>query len=407
MDTHTPVRPEKGSQDNPEHNNMDSWFRITGWLLHVKVTTGIRSIHFFIISGLFIVLTYIYYGVITAYHDIYIILFFYPLIYAAIVYRLRGVIISGLVFLAVLLPHAFLMAEDMIYLARSLIFALFAFLISSLGATLMNHLGHQMEAYREIMALNKELNTYIERLQNAQQQLIQAAKLTSLGQLAASVAHELNNPIAGILVYTKLVKDKLSGDDIDRERIRNNLEKVESAVDYCTGIIRGLLDFARQSPPHLRPVTVNRAIDTAVSLVNHQAKSKNIEIIREETPELPLVVADFNQLIQVFVNLAVNAFQAMADGSKLTIRSSVNDDGRVMISFRDTGYGIPPENMEKLFTPFFTTKDEVKGVGLGLAISHGIIERHGGSIEVESEVGKGSTFTIILPAYIEESPSGM
>ena len=146
------------------------------------------------------------------------------------------------------------------------------------------------------------------------------------------------------------------------------------------------------NPP--RPVRVIIAGKTVV---------ENSQVVGVDWPKY---VADFNQLIQVFVNLAVNAFQAMDEGNKLTIRSSTDNDGRVMISFHDTGYGISPENMENLFTPFFTTKDEVKGVGLGLAISHGIIERHGGSIEVESEVGKGSTFTIILPGHKEESPSG-
>jgi signal transduction histidine kinase len=384
-------------------DNEDPWFRITKWLLRAKVTTGFRSWHLVIITVLFALFTYIYYGVLVAYHDIYIILFFYPLMYAAVVYRQRGVLISGLVFLAILFPHAFLLADDMFSMARSLIFALFAFLTSSLGATLLNYLEQQIFACQEIVALNEELNNYIERLRTAQQQLIQAAKLSSLGQLAAAVAHELNNPLAGVLVYTKLMKERLSNNSLDREKYRKNLEQIESAVDYCTGIIQGLLDFARQSPPLLRPVTIGRAIDKALSLVGHQAKTRRIEIVSDDSSSLPLVVADFNQLVQVFVNLVVNAVQAMDDGSKLTIDTSSSDDEWVRIGFRDTGCGISEENMEKLFTPFFTTKDEVKGVGLGLAVSHGIIERHGGTIEVESEIGKGSIFTVVLPAYKEEN----
>jgi signal transduction histidine kinase len=394
--------PENRGDDQLQVNN-DSWFRITKWLLRAKVTTGFRSWHFFVITVLFAVFTYVYYGVLVSFHDIYIILYFYPLMYAAVVYRQRGVVISGLVFLAILLPHALLMADDMVALTRSLIFALFAFLTSSLAATLMNYLEQQYAAYQEILTLNEELNEYVERLKTAQQQLVQAAKLSSLGQLAAAVAHELNNPLAGVLVYTRLMKEKLSHDALDREKFVNNLEKIESAVDYCTSIIRGLLDFARQSPPLLRPVTINRAIDKTLSLVGHQAKTRKIEIVREDSSTLPLVLADFNQLIQVFVNLTVNAFQAMEDGSRLTISTSAADDNRIRISFSDNGCGISAENMEKLFTPFFTTKEEVKGVGLGLAVSYGIIERHGGSIEVKSEIGKGSTFTVVLPAYKEES----
>jgi two-component system NtrC family sensor kinase len=198
------------------------------------------------------------------------------------------------------------------------------------------------------------------------------------------------------------MKERLSKNSLDVEQYRKNLDKIESAVDYCTGIIHGLLDFARQSPPLLRPVTIGRAIDKALSLVGHQARTRRIEIVVNDSSSLPLVVADFNQLIQVFVNLIVNAVQAMEDGHKLTIDTASSDDAWIRISFHDTGRGITRENMEKLFTPFFTTKEEVKGVGLGLAVSHGIIERHGGTIEVESEIGKGSTFTVVLPAYKEE-----
>ncbi len=367
------------------------------WLLQAKATTGTRSPHFWIITALFAVFTYVYYGVLTAFHDVYVIIFFYPLIYAAIVYRLRGVIISGLIFLGILLPQALIFAHDPLSLTRSLIFALFAFLISSMGATLLNYLEHQMEAYEEILVLNTELNNYIEQLKRTQQQMIQAAKLSDLGQLSAAVAHELNNPLAGVLVYSKLLAKKIGSDFFDKEEVLTNLAKIDSAVSYCSKIIRGLLDFARQSEPTLQSIAVSNVIYHAISLVDHQAEMKKVEIVREDTPALPSVLADFNQIQQVFINLAINAIQAMSEGGKLTIRSFLGKDGKVSVSFEDTGCGIPPENMDKLFTPFFTTKDEVKGVGLGLAVSYGIIERHNGSIEVESEVGRGSTFTVHLP----------
>jgi signal transduction histidine kinase len=376
---------------------------ITMRLLQAKAKTGVHNPHFWIITGLFIVFSYIYYGVLTSFQDIYVIIFFYPLIYAAIIYRVRGVIVSGLVFLGILLPQALLFDHDPISLMRTLLFALFAYLVASLAATLLNYLEHQLETYKEILSLNDELNDSIERLQKTQQQLIQAAKLSSIGQLSAAVAHELNNPLAGVLVYTKLMKDKLARDKFDKEKLQNNLAKIESAIEYCSGIIRGLLDFAHQSEPLLRPVTIGRAIDKAMALAGHQAKVKMIEVVREESPSLSLVVADFNQLVQVFINLTINAIQAMNEGCKLTIRTSQDGDW-VRVSVIDTGCGIPPENMDKLFTPFFTTRDEVKGVGLGLAISYGIVERNGGRIEVQSEVGKGSTFTVILPAYKGEAP---
>jgi signal transduction histidine kinase len=391
-----PDREHQRKQEGPHSG-------VTRWLLQPKTKTAVRSPHIWIIIGLFAVFTYIYYGILTAYHDVYVVIFFYPLIYAAFVYRVRGVIVSGLVFLGILFPYTFLLDYDALSLMRTLLFAVFVFLASGLGATLLNYLERQIELNREILSLNNELNDYIERLQNTQQLLIQAAKLSSIGQLSAGVAHELNNPLAGVLVYTRLMKEKLARDTCDKEQLKSSLDKIESAIEHCTGIIRGLLDFARQSEPLLRPVTVGRAIDKAMSLVGHQAKMKMIEVVREESPTLPLVVADFNQLVQVFINLVVNAVQAMNEGGKLTIHTAM-EDGWISMSVSDTGCGIPPENMDKLFTPFFTTKEDVKGVGLGLAVSYGIIERHGGRIEARSEVGKGSTFTIFLTAYREETP---
>jgi two-component system NtrC family sensor kinase len=376
---------------------------MANWLLQPKTRRGWRSPHIWIIIGLFGIFTYIYYGVMTAYHDVYIIIFFYPFIYAAFVYRMRGVVISGLLFLAILIPHALILHDDAISLMRTLLFAVFVFLVSGLGATLLNYLERQMIANREILALNNELNDYIERLRTTQQQLVQAAKLSSIGQLSAGVAHELNNPLSGVLIYTRLMKEKLAKNTIDKEQLQNNLTKIESAIDYCTGIIRGLLDFARQSEPLLRPVTVGRAIDKALSLVEHEPRIKLVDVVRQEAPGLPLVVADFNQLVQVFINLMVNAVQAMDAGGQLTIRTGTENDW-VKVSVSDTGRGIPPENMERLFTPFFTTKEDMKGVGLGLAVSYGIIEKHGGRIEARSQVGKGSTFTVFLPAYRETDP---
>jgi signal transduction histidine kinase len=376
---------------------------LTLQLLRAKAKAGFRSPHFWIIIGLFVIFTFIYYYLLESYKDIYIIIFFYPLIYAAIVYRIRGVVVTGLVFICILLPQALVVSQDPVFLVRTLIFAAFAYLAAALGAVLLNYLENQLEAYQEILSLNEKLNDYIEKLHKTQQQLIHAAKLSSLGQLAAAVAHELNNPLAGILIYTRLAKEKIAKGNIDKEKLQGNLEKIESAIEYCNNIIQGLLDFARQTEPLLRPVTVGRAIDKAMSLTGHQIKMKTIEVSRAGDPSLSLVVADFNQLVQVIINLILNAVQSMKEGGRLTINSS-EDNGLVKIYISDTGNGIPPENMEKLFTPFFTTKEDVKGVGLGLAISYGIIERHGGRIEVQSEVGKGSTFTVVLPAYQGKEP---
>ncbi len=236
----------------------------------------------------------------------------------------------------------------------------------------------------------------IQRLQTAQEELIQAEKLTSLGQMAAAIAHEINNPLAGVLVYTKLLMKKTEGDTLTKEEALRYLSKIEAEISHSSKVIRNLLDFARQSEPLLRETDVNQAIEKAISLVAHQAQMQGVKVIKELSPSLPLITADFDQLQQVFTNLILNAIQAMPQGGELTIRTRLVGDGQLRVDVQDTGCGISKENLRKLFTPFFTTKEKGKGVGLGLAVTHGIIERHKGRIEVQSEVGKGTTFSVYL-----------
>jgi signal transduction histidine kinase len=384
---------EKPSAPDEKFNTQ---IRILERLLNFKAKNGIRSPHLWIIIVFMLAFGYIYYNVLQAYFDLYIILFFYPMMYAALTYRLRGVIISGVAFLAIVLPHGFLLEHDAYAVVRTLLFALFAFLISSLVATLFNYLEHQLESYHEIVYLNDELNKYIDQLEKTQRQLVQSEKMNALGELSASVAHEINNPLTGVLVYSKLLAKKANSGAINKEEMVTTLTKIENAVTYCSNIVRSLLDFARQTEPALKPTNISDIINQVLTLVGHQAANKKITIIRREENTVPPVMADFGQIQQVFVNLVVNAIQAMSEGGKLTIAVAF-EDGFVRTSFNDTGIGIKPEHMKKLFTPFFTTKSDVKGVGLGLSVSYGIVERHGGKIEVQSEVGKGSTFTVVLP----------
>jgi two-component system NtrC family sensor kinase len=161
------------------------------------------------------------------------------------------------------------------------------------------------------------------------------------------------------------------------------------------------LDFARQKEPMLQLTDINQVIEQVLAMVGHQAQMQKIEVVKEFSPCLPKVIADFDQLQQVFTNLTLNAIQAMPNGGRLTLRSSAVDT-EVKIDVQDTGCGIPKENMFKLFTPFFTTKEKGKGVGLGLAVVHGIIQRHKGRIKVQSEIGKGTTFSVYLGVPSDE-----
>jgi two-component system NtrC family sensor kinase len=241
----------------------------------------------------------------------------------------------------------------------------------------------------------------LDKLKATQGELIRAEKLTSLGQMAASVAHEINNPLAGVLVYTQLLSKKINSDKFSKEGALDYLSKMESELTRSTKLVRNLLDFARQSAPKFREVDINEVVSRSFELAAHSAQLQHVQVLKELDPALPKVSADFDQLQQVCTNLIMNAIQAMPEGGTLTIRTSV-DDTQVKIEVQDTGVGISPENMRKLFTPFFTTRREVKGVGLGLAVSYGIIQRHKGRIEVQSKEGEGTTFTVYLPLRHEE-----
>ncbi len=244
----------------------------------------------------------------------------------------------------------------------------------------------------------------IEELQRTQDTLIQAEKLSSIGQIAAGVAHEINNPLTGILLYTRLMLKGLKEGNLDVETSKERLSLMEQETERCTRIIKNLLDFARQTQPKLIPFTLEKVVKNAISILSHHAELSNVNIAVELEKNLPMVFADPDQIQQVFVNIILNAIQAMPNGGTLTIKSGYIESTReVFITFIDTGVGIPKENLKKLFTPFFTTKEKGKGVGLGLAVCYGIIQRHKGKIEVESEVGRGTKFTIKLSSYYEAS----
>jgi len=341
----------------------------------------------------------------TGIHDAIRTLFFIPIIYATLLFRIRGSLSTSFAFFCVVLPRALLFSPYADPLLRPLLFVFSAALISLLLAAQLNLVEKERKARAELSQLHQEFvenrQRFEVRLMEQQEQLIQAEKLTSLGQMAASVAHEVNNPLSGILLYTQLLIKKIRGDNIAKETVLDNLSKMESELIRSTKLIRNLLDFARQSPPTLSEVNVNDILNRAIDLAAYSAEKQHIQVIKEFDPSLPKLMADFDQLQQVFTNLILNAIQAMPEGGRLTLRTSIYDS-ELKIEVQDTGCGISPQNMPKLFTPFFTTKKEVKGVGLGLAVSLGIIQRHGGRIEVQSKEREGTTFTIRLPLNHEE-----
>ena len=227
----------------------------------------------------------------------------------------------------------------------------------------------------------------------------ESERLAHVGQLAAGVAHEINNPLTGIVTYSHLLLEKATTDNACRE----SLQKIVKQANRCRDIIRGLLDFSRQRKPDKRLSSVNRVLDECVALVDNQALFLNIRIVKNLSPDLPKVFMDPSQVQQVFMNMIINAAEAMNGTGQLTMTTRhLPADSAVEVEFTDTGHGISQEDLDRIFDPFFTTKEVGHGTGLGLAISYGIVEEHKGTVTVESQVGQGATFTIRLPVTGEQ-----
>ena len=269
-------------------------------------------------------------------------------------------------------------------------------------------------AHREIQELIRTLEQKVEErteeLKRAQYQLLQSEKLASIGKLAATIAHEINNPLNGILTYTKLIERKLAQDSLQRdevERFRSYLTIMERETERCSNIVRNLLDFARQREPSLKPdVDVNAVVEEALSLVANRMALQEITL-EKDYGKLPPITADPLQLRQAFLNILINSCEAIQDAGGL-IRISTSflpQQQRVKVEFSDNGIGIQEEDLHRIFDPFFTTKE--KGTGLGLSVVYGIINSHQGKIEVRSAPKDGTTITITLPLKVEpeEQPS--
>jgi len=269
-----------------------------------------------------------------------------------------------------------------------------------IGPISKDELGVLQQTFTNMIASLKERDE--RRKAAAENRLLQSEKQASVGRLAAGVAHEINNPLTGVLTFTRIL---LRRKDLNDES-RAYLEKIAESTVRVRDIVKGLLDFSRQTTLDREPTEINKLVNSAVSLMENQALIKGVGITFHPGENLPMLTLDRNQIQGVVFNMIINAIDAMEPGGTITISTgislSASDTGRkgVEIPITDMGCGIPSEHLDKLFDPFFTTKEVGKGTGLGLAVSYGIVQRHGGTIRVQSEVGRGSTFTIWLP--IEE-----
>ena len=262
----------------------------------------------------------------------------------------------------------------------------------------------------KVEAADEDLRRANKELREKQKQLVHAEKLASLGALAAGVAHEVNNPLGTIALYAQMTLDELSdGDESRRENIGIILKHSTKAGQ----IVKNLLEFARRTEVEAKPVEINAVLEDVLSMTGHQAELQQVEVVKQLGPDVPMIVGDADKLRQVFVNVVVNALQAMPEGGRLTVASSVatlrssdaslrstsaSEGQAAQVRIADTGRGIPQDKIDRIFDPFFTTKETGKGTGLGLSVSHGIVEQHKGEIAVESSPAKGTTFTVTIPA---------
>jgi signal transduction histidine kinase/DNA-binding response OmpR family regulator len=264
---------------------------------------------------------------------------------------------------------------------------------------LLAALGTQMGVAIQNMQLFDELRRAHERLQGAQEKLVRAEKLSATGQLVSGVAHELNNPLAVVIGFAQHLA-RIATD----EAIKHACSRVYEQAKRCSRTLDHLLTFAREYAPEWRRVQMNEVIQSTMDLFAYKLRVRSIDVDLDLDADLPSTGGDPHKLQQVFVNIITNAFQSMVadgDGGRLTIRTTAGD-GSIRVVFSDTGQGIAPEHLTRVFDPFFTTKDIGHGTGLGLSVSYGIIKEHGGEVTVESEQGKGATFTIDLP--IRQAP---
>jgi two-component system, NtrC family, sensor kinase len=274
-----------------------------------------------------------------------------------------------------------------------------------------NGMSRQLQAeHNENVSWTHTLEERVEQktreLKRAHEHALHTEKMASIGKMAAVLAHEINNPLSGILTYAKLLRkwtdrQEMPRDDSGRARRQefcDSLDLIASESRRCGDLVKNLLTFSRTTPMNLQPANLNQVVDRSLRLVQHQLDLAGIQVQPQLDPDLPPVLCDAAQIEQVLLALVMNALDAMPQGGNLWIVTSFNHEpNHVRIVVRDDGSGIPAEILPRIFEPFLTTKETGRGVGLGLAISHSILERHNGNIEVQSEAGRGTTFTVTLP----------
>ncbi len=267
-----------------------------------------------------------------------------------------------------------------------------------------NMLDHIDRATNELENWSKQLEYKVqkksEELSEAQNELITVERIASLGKLSASVAHEINNPLSGILIYTKLVYKQLEKQEITREKRENMLRQlklIETETKRCGDIVKGLLDFSRKDQDDFEERHLNEILQGTYELMMHHIRIANITFLTDLSAKHDIIYCSPNQIKQACIAILVNASEAVTENGEIVIRTKNSERNTIRLEISDNGSGISPEDIPHIFEPFFSTKREARGIGLGLAIVHGIVQNHNGKVEVDSVVGRGTTITLVFP----------
>lgn len=268
--------------------------------------------------------------------------------------------------------------------------------------TLLDRHGNEIPVYISAALLYEDgretgsvgVFTDLREKQRLEKQLLRSEKLSSLGKLSAGIAHEINQPLTGVLTFAHLLLKRFKDD----EKTRKDLEVIVRETTRIRGIVQGILDFARETLMQKKPRRIDEVLDQTLEIIVHQQRFFGVDLIKEYDPSIPEVVMDVNLMEQVFMNIIINALDAMKGSGVLTVRTRRAGQW-VEVDFADTGMGMREDILDKIFDPFFTTKDSTEGMGmgLGLAVSYGIVKNHNGDIQVASKLGEGTTFTVRLP----------
>jgi len=253
---------------------------------------------------------------------------------------------------------------------------------------------------QEFLSLFRAFNRMIRELEHHQEQLLQSGKIAAIGTLTAGIAHELNNPINNIVITAESLKKDFS--TLNQEEAQDLIHDILVESQRASEIVRNLLDFSRSEKPVSEPVNIAHILRDTLKLVQNQLTLSGVEVERDVPADLPIIHGNPKALQQIFLNLFINAIQAMKDGGILSVRARTENGGQwLKVEVADTGIGIDPEDLPHIFEPFYTTKEVGRGTGLGLSVSYSIAQKHGGHIEVKSRKGAGATFTLVLPVEDE------